>query len=366
MHFIALILYSVFFFWPFWSNPHLNNTSEMATTFYPHWKWMGDKLKKMELPFTDKIYYKFPVGIPFLSTFYPLHLLTSLTGSFRVLQYNILLHYLITSLLSYHLFSQWCSPVVSVFGAITLSYSGYCIKLQQPCIPYTLAWIPGIFLDGWLGVFSMTMALYGGYYPVLIYLMPFILVVHTKTVLLGILFSLPQIIPFLFYFKKSVRWKEGIKSSFGRVPLGKLVELILPLRPHKHTNDVFYMEMAMYMGCAFLFIWFSGSRFWYVLLFGLSVAAGLIRPWQRIPARALYIVTLSISILATDGLSKLGLNNDSLWLIVLLQAVLLLFNRDIYPCFPFTQWWRKDHRLDYTGYLSGVKLNDYRGAFSLK
>ena len=349
--------------------PHTNHTSELGTTFYPQWVWMGRQLKKLKLPFRDDIYYKYPASIPFLSTFYPIHFLTSLTENFNVLHYSILSHFILGSSIAYYLFLQWCHPLVALFGAITLFYSGYCIKVQQPCIVYTMAWIPGIFLDGWFGVLSMTMTLLGGYYPILVYLIPFILIVHTKTVLLGILLALPQIIPFLVYYLKSVRLGEMVNQQYGKIPLKKLTELFLPIRKHQHTNGVFYMEMAMYMGfLPFLFMWESGSRFWIVLIYGLSVCVGWLKPIQRIPARALYIVTLSITILAADGLNKLGLRNELLIMVLILQGTMLLFNRDIYPCYPFTQWWNSDwEKMDYTGYLRGSSKNGYyKGAFALK
>lgn len=373
----ALIaLYSLLFFWKFWKNPYLNHTSEIGTTFFPHWIWTGRKLRSGSLPFKDNLYYKYPACIPFLSTFYPPHWISAFIGSFlplnnafRLHTYLILSHYIFGSCLAYHLFSRWCSPEVALFGSITLFYSAYSVKLQQPCISYTMAWIPGIFLPGWLGVLSMTMALCGGYYPILIYLLPFVLVVHTKTVLLGALFALPQLIPFLIYFKQSVRWGEKVPVETGRLSLIALGRLFLPIRSRTHVSGVMFMESEMYMSLLpFLFIWFSSSRFWYVLAFGVAVSVGWLRSWQRIPARTLYIVTLSITILATDGLGKLGLPALSVQMICLLQAVLLLFNRDIYPCFPFTQWWTKpeDKNQDYTGYLSEEKLHEYRGAFSLK
>ena len=347
----------------------------MATTFFPHWKWTGKQLRAFKLPFTDNLYYKYPGAIPFLSTWYPPHFLSaflssflSIDKSFVLLQLNVFLHYILSSILSYILFLKWCDPLVALFGSITLTYSGYCIKIQQPCIAYTLAWIPGIFLDGWLGILSMSMTLLAGYYPMLIYLFPFILLIHTKTVLLGILFALPQLIPFIWYFTKSVRWNEPNVPKFGKVPPQKLIELVLPLRPRIHTNSVMFMEMAIYMGLAILFIWFSSSRFWYVLAFGLAVSVSLIKPWQRIPARALYIVTLSLSVLATDGLQKLSLTSDILLIILLLQSFLLLFNSDIYPCFPFTQWWTKPSQklYDVTGYITGRPNHPYQGAFRLK
>jgi len=361
----VLGLYNVLFFFKFYKNPHLNNTSEMGSTFYPYWHWMGEQLKKFKLPFTDSIYYRYPVAIPFLSTLYLPHLITSLIGSFRVLQYSILLHYFLGSTIAFFLFREWASDTVALFGAITLFYSGYSIKIQQPCIIYTMAWIPGIFFDGWFGILSMAMCFYGGYYPILIYLMPFILVMHTKTVLLGFLFALPQLIPFMVYYFKSVRSKTKIDKNIGKFPISKLVEFFLPVRNRTHTSNVMFMEMQTYMSALpFVFIWYSHSRFWVCLLFSIVIAIGLIKPWDRIPARALYLATLSVTILATDGLSKLGLSLNAQYAILFLQMFLLLFNRDIYPCFPFTQWWTKSHQ-DVTGYLGSNKIGLYNGAFKL-
>src|SRR3990167_2268442 len=159
-----LATYNLIFFWKFYQNPYLNHTSETATTFYPHWVWLGRTIRRLAPPIVDKIYYRYPAAIPFLSTFYPPHFFTaflssflSIDKSFQLLQLNVLAHYLLSSILSFLMFSQWCSPMAALFGAITLTYSGYCIKIQQPCIAYTLAWIPGIFLGGWFGILSMSM-----------------------------------------------------------------------------------------------------------------------------------------------------------------------------------------------------------------
>src|SRR3990167_8739748 len=104
-----LIVYNFIFFWKFWKNPSLNHTSEIGTTFYPHWMWMGKMLRSLKFPFKDKIYYKYPACIPFLSTFYLPHLLSSLTKSFKVLQYVILSHFIFGSFLAYILFLRWTS-----------------------------------------------------------------------------------------------------------------------------------------------------------------------------------------------------------------------------------------------------------------
>ena len=59
-----LVVMHVAFFWKFYRNPWLLNTSEVASNFFPFWKWAGS-----HLPFRDKIYYLYPACIPFLSVF---------------------------------------------------------------------------------------------------------------------------------------------------------------------------------------------------------------------------------------------------------------------------------------------------------
>ena len=348
---IALIFYHFFFFFRHYKNPYLLSTSENASTFFPHWIWMGRQLRNGIFPAEDKIYYETPGSISFLATFYPPWLLTSYLGSFlsidkafKFYSYTLLIHSLVSSFLWYFLFLEWYKPEVALFGTLTISYAGYMIKLQQPTIAFTMAWIPGIFYDGVFGMISMAMALFGGYYPILIYLMPFIAVIHPIAVLGGIGLALSQLIPFWGYFKKSIRIKEKINKKEGRVPLWKFIEMIIPWRNLNTCNGILPMEYAMYIGfLPFLFIWFSTSRFWFVLFFGLAICLGILRPWQRIPARALYIVTLSISILATDGLSQSDVY--PIWPLVILQAFLLFFNSRNYPAFPFNQWWNKPSKL---------------------
>ena len=252
------------------------------------------------------------------------------------------------------------------------------IKPQTPAFVYTASWLPGIFLGGWLGGFCFGMSLLGGYYPILVYIVPFIAVVNPLEVALGSLIALPQILPFLGYFKRSVRYDAKPDKNEGKVPPRKLIEFLLPIQNYKPTNGVHYPEMAMYMGfLPFLFVWTSGSRFWFVWAFALLVAVGIIPLIARIPARALYTVTFSLVILATDGLSKIGLDQSTLAVILILHGFMLLRNANIYPSFPFSQWWDRPSRLYsiarkknewpyFSGYLEGRKNSDYAGSFRLK
>ena len=359
---LLLAIYHLIFWWKFYTKPFIQHTSEMASTFFPYWR-------------AGKVdgYYKYPYCIPFLSSFYPVQIVTSWIGrklsldsSFVLLNVSVLLHYLLGSILAFYMFRQWASPEVALFGAIVLTYNGCSVKVQQPTIAYTLAWIPGVFIGGWVSVLSTVMVLLAGYYPVAVYVLPLAIPFYWKEMSVGLLIGSIQWVPFLWYYKKSVRWREQLDSRYGRVPVLKLADFFLPVLKHNHTNDTFFMEMAMYVGLIpLLFIWQSTSRIWVGLAFGVAVLIGLIPSVQRIPARALYMVTFCIVWMACNGMSSL-LNSQVLAL-TLIQAYLLLRNSDIYPSFPFTQWWTKpsEKLQDITGYLNGDK-KEYHGAFSLR
>jgi len=376
-----LVAYHFLFFWKFYKNPYLLCTSEMASTFFPHWLWMGKMLRRGIFPAVDAIYFKLPGSIPFLATFNPPSLLTAYLGSFlnqdnafRLYVYSILAHYILGSFFAYLLFGN-------LFATITLIYAGYCIKLQQPTIAYTLAWIPAMFLKGWLGVLGCGMALVSGYYPILVYVMPVVAIVNPLA-LLGTLIALPQLIPFVGYFKRSVRVGQKVDRNFGRLPWWRLTDLFILSRTQNHVNGVHYPEVAMYMGIAPLFIFsllfhqVPFPSFWYlVLASSICLAIGILPSIQRIPARALYLLTLSISILSSASIELLY--TVALKYLTFLQCFLLLRNSSLYPSFPFSQWWDKPSRLYtkkpkmnnwpyITGYLEGRSVSEYRGAFALK
>lgn len=222
------------------------------------------------------------------------------------------------------------------------------------------------------------MSLFGGYYPILVYLLPFVALVAPWTVLCGFLLAIPQVLPFLGYFRKSVRHKAKNSRYLGKIPWKKLIEFALPIQGYVPVNGVHYPEMAMYMGfLPFCFIWFSHSRFWFVLIIGLLFVVGILPAIQRIPARTLFAVTVSVAILSTDGLSRLSFSSTYLGVILFLQAYLLFHNRNIYPSFPFSQWWDKPSLLYAksrkangwpfaTGYLEGRRISEYRGAFRIR
>jgi len=242
----------------------------------------------------DDIYYGYPACIPFLSMFYWPNVLVSkfskwlsLDGAFRLYSYFILAHYLLASLIAY--------KVLGLFGAITLTYAGYCIKPQTPSFVYTMTWMPGMLLPGWMGIFSCFMAITGGYWPILVYFMP-IAVFLKPWCLLGLIAALCQIIPFMWYWPKSIRAEEKVDKNFGRLPWRKLADLFIPKKDVTPINGVHYPEVEMYMGIAVLFIW-QVSWWWVPAILSVLIAVGQLPPFQRIPSRSLYLLTLSFSFL---------------------------------------------------------------------
>ena len=367
MNYLILITYWILFWKKFLKNPYLLCTSELASTYFPHWLWMGRKWQA-----TDSIYYQHPACIPFLSMFYPFHVLTarlsrnmSHDSAFRLLTWNIIGHYFLASIIAFSLFSPY-GTLPALFGAITLTYAGYCIKPQTPSFVYTMTWMPGMLIGGPIGWISCGMAILGGYWPTLVYFLP-VAALLNPTCLIGLIIGLPQIIPFAWYWPRSIRAGEEFDRKQGRVPWWKLKDLLIPSNSVAPTNGVHFPEVEMYMGMAILLIW-KASLWWVPLIMAIIILIGIVPPVQRIPSRALYLLTLSFVFLTRNQLSIP---------LVMLQAWLLLRNASIYPSFPFSQWYDKPSRLyarykdkskwpHFSGYLEGVRHADYQGAFRLR
>lgn len=321
---------------------------------------MGRKWKPV-----DKIYYKYPACIPFLSMFYLPNVLVSKFSkflstdiAFKLYAYFIILHYLLASIITYKL--------LGLFGAITLTYCGYSIKPQTPAFVYTMCWIPGIFLGGPFGALSAFMAITGGYWPILVYVLPVVAVMSPNALCMGVILASPQLIAFAWYWKKSVRCGEKVDRKLGKLPLWRLKDLFSPSRSVGLINGVHYPEGEMYMGIAILLIW-NASWWWYPTILFLLVCVGMLPSIQRIPMRALYALVFCLCMIA----------KDQVLILCLIQAYLLLRNASIYPSFPFSQWWRKPSELyqkfayngtwpNVTGYLKNFPISTYQGAFRLK
>lgn len=362
MHY--LIIYWLIFWQKFLRNPYLLSTSEIASTYFPFWRWMGKHWS-----IKDKIYYKYPGCIPFLSMWYfPSYIVSKTTKhlsidvAYRCYIYFILSHYLIASLLAY--------KVMGLFGALTLTYAGYCIKPQTPSFVYSIAWMPGILLGGSVGAFCLGMTLLSGYWPIQVYFLPVALFLHPETAW-GFLIALPQIIAFLWYWPKSVRSGEKVDRNFGRLPIWKLKDLFWTSNSVGLVNGVHYPEVEMYMGISVLFIWKASFLLLPLAIF-LLVCLGYFPGIQRIPSRTLYVITFLIALVISE-VSYKGKIADFL---VVLQSFFLYRNSFIYPSFPFSQWWDKPSKLysssmngtwpNVTGYLINQSISSYKGAFSLK
>ena len=298
MYALALIGYHFLFFRKVYQNPFILSTAEIASTFFPHWLWMGRKWRM-----TDDIYYKYPASIPFLSMFYPSHVILAYISKFICIDkalilyiWHILSHFLIGSFLSYWMFRQWTGETAALFGAITLTYSGYMIRPQTPCFAFTAAWMPGMFLDGWNGAFCAAMAILGGYWPILVYVLP-VAAMANPVCLWGLILALPQIIPFLWYWPRSVRHKQKVDRNFGRVPWWKLFDFFIPNYRFKPINGVHFWEHQMYIGITILFIW-QVSWWWTPLISAVLVLIGYLPSIQHVPARALYLLTFGLTVLA--------------------------------------------------------------------
>lgn len=363
---IFILLIYWFIFWrKFIEVPFRMCTSEIASTYFPFWRYL-----KGRILFKDKLYYPYPACIPFLSSFYPTYILSSflsqflsIDNSFRLFSLHILAHSFLSSVLSYFMFLQWFNSTASLMGAISIGYMAYSIKPFTPSAMYTMAWIPGILIGGKIGVLSAFMAITGGYWPILVYILPFVAVMTFKSLLIGSILALPQLIAFLWYWPKSVRHKQVIDKQFGRVPLWRYLDLVLPNRTQTTINGVFWPEMAMYIGII-PFMTLNNIKCLWVC--GLLVALTI--QIQRIQARSLYLMSFSLVMMA--------ISNRIEWWMVLVQAWLLLQNADIYPHFPFCQWWDKPSKLyqkyedhvwpNWTGYLKEKFVKSYIGGFSLK
>jgi len=367
---VALLVLYFFIFWhKFIINPYKLCTSEIASTYFPHWRWMGMELRRGVFPASDNIYYKLPGSIPFLSTFYPPSLVLSYIGSFlsldrafRLYVYMIIGHYLLASLFAYWLFGN-------LFAAITLAYAGYVIKPNTPCFAFSVTWVPLALKGGVIGAVAWAMALFGGYYPVLVYVVPVIAFLQPLSCIAGCLMAVPQLIPFLGYFKRSVRMNQKPERNFGKLPPLMLTKLVDPSRFIGTVNGVHYPEVMMYMGIAVLFI-FHASWWWVPLSIGICVAVGLLPSLQRVPARTFYLVSLCLTMLACQS------EFCKAWWLILFQAWLLYQNSSIYPSFPFNQWWDRPSKLYHkkpklfnwpyiTGYLENRRTSTYEGAFRL-
>lgn len=377
-HLLFLAAYNLVFFRRFYLNPFLNSTGEMLSTFFPVTLWQGKQWSKMKAPLRDEIYYYEPAAIPFLSTFYPFSILLSvliskmkIDAGFALMQVVILSHYLLCSVLSYFALLEWVSPIVALFGALSITYAASNVRIQHPCAVYSVCWMPGMLIGGPIGWISFGMSILGGYWPLLVYFVGVAAVVNPSC-LIGIFIGLPQILLFAKYWPRSVRNVAKIYSQ-NKVPWWKFLETFTGDSTGIYINGIMSWEMACYTGICLILAAFDPS-IWLLAALFYALLAVTYSP-VRIPARALHSFSFCLSIAATLALE--GFSKSKVSALIFLQAWLLLRNLSAYPWHPFAQWIRKPSEWvaktpDYskfpyfTGYYQNHKTRGYMGGFSLK
>ena len=367
---LFLAVWNMCFFWKWWKNPFLLSTSEVLSSYFPIWCYM-----KGRVLFKDDVYLEYPSAMGMYSPFY---FLQNLLGflcqklpmdlKFIVFCYNILVHYYLASVIAFFMLLQWFSPMVSIFGALTLVYNAHNIRLQTPCFVFSSCWMMGVLIKGWVGAFCFGMALLGGYFPILITALPILL--FNPLSLLGTVIALPQLISILWYYPKSIRAVSAPDPAWGRMPWKRyFMSLRFP------ENSVHYPEYSFNIGLCFFLAFFNWSWWWILVIFGLIGAHGAFN-FARVPARFVYLVTISLVMTSLGALGAPRMHYLVLPLL-LTQLFLLWPNRAQYPSFPFSQWWRKPSFWFtkyvksaewpyFTGYMWGKRHSTYRGGFRLK
>ena len=137
---VYLVVFHILFFWKWYARPFELATSELLSTFYPSWVWMGRQARKLKSWKIDRGYWLNYHAHPVLSSFYPPHVLTAwigsflnLDGSFRLLVGSMAIHVFAQSVFWFVTLSCYFVPPTSLFLAITLSYAAWNIRCQ-PCI----------------------------------------------------------------------------------------------------------------------------------------------------------------------------------------------------------------------------------------
>ena len=385
--------------------------SELLSTFFPTWVWQGRMWSTWRIPKYDSHYWLNAHSHPVLSTYYPIHVITSWWGSFmsldrafKTLVLSLALHLIWGCYGWFTLINTWSVPAIALFGSITFSASGYCWK-QQPCFQYTVAWFPwllyGIATNNyWLAGVASGMVYLTGYYPIGIQILA---VASLATIAwspnpttwlwipIGVLIGVVQLVPFLRYLPKTIRTKEN--SGAGKVPWWHFASLIFPKAFRYSINGVGYWEMSYYVGLIPLFtIWYTGSRAVWLgvtaVLLMLGVCGKLL---PRIPARFSYTFQFALIWCTIDGLNRLNLPTEALLCLILIQAFDLWHNNSpLLVNHPYAELYHKpswsfntkltryleanlgDARVSglpyplFTGHINRLKTLGYSGGMQLK
>ena len=180
--YVLLTLFHLAFFRRFYFQmPYADSTAEVLETYLGSSRLLGDWLRGRKRWGDDPYYYANPTALPFLSTWYPPHLVQawlgsflSLNGAYRLLIGTMALHYWLSSISVYILLTRWSvlSPWLAGLAALSLSYSVSSVK-PTPCLVYTMSWIPSYLLSmashcWWGAGISLGMMLLAGYWPMVV------------------------------------------------------------------------------------------------------------------------------------------------------------------------------------------------------
>ena len=334
MDILLLILFNLIFFWKIWLNPFTISRSELLSTFYPSWLYIGRQARKCQSWKTEPCFWLNFHAHPVLSSYYPPHVLTAWIASFLdldtafvLLTRTILVHFIWMSFGWYFLLSQsYTSIPLLIFGAITLSYSGYTIK-QQPCIIYTIAWFPWILLgiaihQPFVAGAALGMSLLAGYYPIGIQMLlisfaaSVVWISPISWVPIGLLLGLPQLIPFLKYLPKTIRMEKNKKADVG------------------------FWEKAWFPGITtLLLIPFSTSRIWPILILSVLLVSGLFSKYlPRISYRWLFTVQFCLGWMAVSGLANINTSSKVMLALLFIQGFDLYWhNSKLIPTLPYAE-----------------------------
>jgi len=374
--FYFLGLFHLLFFWKVYSNPFSMARSELLSTFFPSWIHQGRGDKR-------DYFWLVPNAHPVLSSFYPPHkisaMLTRKLGQDRMFNVFVAMqhcHSFLASIGWFLLISTWTSPLVSVFGALVLTYSAYNIK-QQPCILYTIAWFPwllyGISTNNlWLSSLSCGMTLLAGYYPLGIQtlgvsgLASLLWGRNLMWVPLGILIGLPQLIPFIKYLPKTIRTHKV--STIGKVPWWHLGSLIFPKLFRSQSLAIGYWETSYYVGIVPLVLISSRastSRVWILAVVSLLLMLGFLsKHLPRIPARFSFTFQFALGWWATANLKDLHLPTEAILALIIITCFDLWYNNsDLIPTLPYSELPKKPSRAfntPLTRYLQANLKSDER------
>lgn len=351
---ILILFWFVFFRKFFWS-PFSFATGEHLENYFTYWRWCGEQIRKGKTWLKDDLYYFRPGSIPFLNSFYPPHLITSLLGSFLSINlafilytFQLLAHYLFASIFAYKLLLLLgFSPVVCIMGATSLVYFQRFVNLNGS-LAYTPCWLPFLLWaivvgNPYLTAIGVLMMLLGGYLPMILYLSPLIMgfgiTFHAYLGLfMGCCLCLPQLVNICQYYRHTVRGNASYSErGKGSTPLSYILYIYIHIL--KNTNGVLFVEYSFRIGrvMAVMCIFCTNWALWMIAITAFYLMMGKYSRspiFFRIPAKWSYLLGPVMVLMACDGISGLTI----VWPFAVIHLIdLLLTHPQIMFLWPFTE-----------------------------